>query len=291
MNTAIKGGLGISLAFLAVAIFVPTPANAATCVPTQDVSYGMYGSDVRCVQDRLFSEGYLTVAPTGYYGPATYNAVSRWQSRYGYYQNGVARRDEFRNYGSSYTSSNSRRSDADREDARDALNDATDAYEDALDRVDRSRNNTRSAEECLDEAYDALRDAEDAYDDRDYDEVIDRTQDAEDLIEDALDKLDRDSYYDYNDDYWYDDYSYNNDSDQVYAEDAIGDARNVLREAYKQVRYGYVTRNSRYAESLLYDAEDVLNDAQDAYDDRDYDEALDLAEESRDLIDEALDQF
>jgi len=56
---------------------------------TRSLSQGMSGDDVRGVQEFLQSGGFLSVPPTGYFGPLTSQAVAKWQSREGLSQVGV----------------------------------------------------------------------------------------------------------------------------------------------------------------------------------------------------------
>ncbi|MES2668491.1 MAG: peptidoglycan-binding protein [Patescibacteria group bacterium] len=298
---------------------LPSDAHAA-CSVSRDLRMGMSGSDVRCVQDQLRSEGYLAATPTGYYGPATYNAVARMQAAHSDFPDGTLTRyaydDYYGAYGSSYNNSyddRDSRDDADREDALDAIEDAEDAYEDALDEVEDARGDTRDAEDALDDAKDALKDAEEAFDDRDYDEAIDYAEEAEDRAEDALDELDEseddyDDSYGYDDDYY--DYSYDpyagyvssygyttgnrtvvrSDFARDYAEDAIESARVNLIDARDKARYADAWER-RYVERTLLDAQDALEDAREAYSDGAYDEARDLARESKSLSYEAKAQI
>ena len=56
--------------------------NGQTTTPTltRPLSIGSTGSDVTALQTFLQSSGYLTVPPTGYFGPATQAAVAAYQS-------------------------------------------------------------------------------------------------------------------------------------------------------------------------------------------------------------------
>lgn len=49
----------------------------------RNLSQGIQGDDVRGLQEFLSSEGYLTAQATGYFGPATANAVATWQASEG----------------------------------------------------------------------------------------------------------------------------------------------------------------------------------------------------------------
>jgi peptidoglycan hydrolase-like protein with peptidoglycan-binding domain len=84
-------GLGIVLAsasFIAssvaanaaISVFGPGPA----CPPFyRSLSFGASGTDVTALQTYLNEQGYLSVNPTGYFGPLTQSAVARWQAQGG----------------------------------------------------------------------------------------------------------------------------------------------------------------------------------------------------------------
>lgn len=57
--------------------------NAPACMVSEDLSLGVRGSDVSCVQGYLVAKGYLSVSPTGYYGSLTQSGVKRWQAAAG----------------------------------------------------------------------------------------------------------------------------------------------------------------------------------------------------------------
>ncbi|MEK7133662.1 MAG: peptidoglycan-binding protein [Patescibacteria group bacterium] len=49
----------------------------------RNLSQGIQGEDVQSLQEFLSEEGYLSVSPTGYFGPMTAGAVAKWQSSQG----------------------------------------------------------------------------------------------------------------------------------------------------------------------------------------------------------------
>lgn len=59
-----------------------TPASS-NCVLSRDLSVGLRGVDVQCLQEQLIQNGHLQTAATGYFGPATKAAVIRWQAAKG----------------------------------------------------------------------------------------------------------------------------------------------------------------------------------------------------------------
>lgn len=75
-----------------VATQTPPTGQAATStvnkhricsILARNLSQGTRGDDVRGLQEFLSGEGYLSVGATGYFGPATANAVARWQASQG----------------------------------------------------------------------------------------------------------------------------------------------------------------------------------------------------------------
>lgn len=54
-------------------------SNGDFCYFHRDLSRGNYGSDVACLQQYLKHEGFLCDEPSGYFGPTTETAVTRWQ--------------------------------------------------------------------------------------------------------------------------------------------------------------------------------------------------------------------
>lgn len=63
------------IVFLGVLALVPVAASAAA----RTLSSGMSGSDVTALQNELSNKGYLTAAPSGYFGAATLVAVKKFQ--------------------------------------------------------------------------------------------------------------------------------------------------------------------------------------------------------------------
>lgn len=162
----------------------------------------------------------------------------------------------------------------DKDEAEEAIADAEDALDDAwndIEDADDDGADVSDAEDLLDEAEDLLDQADDMLDDGDYDEAVDLADDAEDKIEDALDEIE--------------DAEEDQDAQDAIddAQDAIDDARDAIEEADDD------GEDVDEAEDLLDEAEDALADAEDAFDDEDYDDAIDYAEEAEDLADEAID--
>ncbi len=68
---------------------VTTPAPAAPqasmggCMVQRDLTLGVSGEDVTCLQEYLVSKGFLSVSPTGYFGSLTQAGVKKWQAEAG----------------------------------------------------------------------------------------------------------------------------------------------------------------------------------------------------------------
>jgi spore germination protein YaaH len=63
----------LAAAFILTVAALPAVASART------LTSGMSGTDVTALQTQLSTKGYLTAAPTGYFGPATLAAVKKFQ--------------------------------------------------------------------------------------------------------------------------------------------------------------------------------------------------------------------
>eukprot|EP00270_Netrium_digitus_P009408 TRINITY_DN2859_c0_g1_i1.p1 TRINITY_DN2859_c0_g1~~TRINITY_DN2859_c0_g1_i1.p1 ORF type:complete len:220 (+),score=26.11 TRINITY_DN2859_c0_g1_i1:88-660(+) len=69
--------------------------NGKTCYFSRDLRRGCFGGDVSCLQQFLKQEGHLQDGASGYFGPATEDALLKWQR-----SNGVAPADGFLGYSS-----------------------------------------------------------------------------------------------------------------------------------------------------------------------------------------------
>ncbi|HUO50066.1 MAG TPA: peptidoglycan-binding domain-containing protein, partial [Candidatus Paceibacterota bacterium] len=65
------------LGLISVAILIPSLALALTL--TKPLSLGSTGPDVTTLQQLLQTNGYLSIAPTGYFGTLTQAAVQKYQ--------------------------------------------------------------------------------------------------------------------------------------------------------------------------------------------------------------------
>ncbi len=182
--------------------------------------------------------------------------------------------------------------------AEDVLNDATDSFEDAggesakskaediLDDVEDfyddleeliadaedQNEDVGDAPDLLEEARDLLDEAEEAFADGVYKQAISDANDAEDLLNEAEDEIDLVS---------------DRDAEKLVKEvwDQFDEAEDELSEAETN------GEDIDEAEELLDDAKRNLKKADMALDEEDYSEAVDLAEEAEELIEEALDEL
>ena len=66
-----------------------TVLGASTYNFTLDLKYGVKGDEVKALQNLMFILGYLNVTPTGNFGPATVEAVKKYQQANGLAIDGV----------------------------------------------------------------------------------------------------------------------------------------------------------------------------------------------------------
>ncbi|HYF29151.1 MAG TPA: peptidoglycan-binding protein [Candidatus Paceibacterota bacterium] len=304
LNAISKIGLVVLAAVIgAVAVlgFAPTAsaqfAQTTQCVFTRDLFLGAFGEDVRCLQRYLNASGY-PVAYTGAgsygregysFGPLTQAAVARWQAATGQQVTGVFRVSALAGNPSNpfsntpiidtRNSNRNRSNDADRRDAREAIDDAREAIDDARDDISdarRANKNVRDAEDLLDEARDDLKRARRAYNDGDYDDAVDFADDAEENAEDAVDEIGSSS----------------TSASEANARRAIEEADDAIDDAWEEIDDADDDgEDVDDAEDLLDEAEDEYEDALDAFDRKDYRDAIDHAEEAEELADDAVDEI
>lgn len=68
---------------------MPSIAHRLCALGIRSFREGQEGDDVKAFQEFLQSEGFLSVAPTGFYGPLTRDALARWQGAQGFERAGV----------------------------------------------------------------------------------------------------------------------------------------------------------------------------------------------------------
>lgn len=168
--------------------------------------------------------------------------------------------------------------DEDKQDAKDAIEEAEDAINDAEDEVEEAEEDGDDvdwAEDTLKDAEDSLEEAEDAYDEGDYDDAKDYAEEAEDLANDAIDRIDEVE-----------------GGDEDEAKEAIEDAEKAIEDAADEIDEADADDEEvDWAKDTLEEAEELLEEAEEAFDDEDYDEAIELAEEAEELAEEAIDRI
>jgi len=158
------------------------------------------------------------------------------------------------------------------EDRLEKLADKINDARDTLGEEEDDGKDTRKSEEYLDEAEEKLDEAEDAFDDNNFDEAEDLIEDVEDLIDDALDSVEK--------------------IDKRDAEDAIEDAQDDIDDAWDDIRDAKSDgKNVTNAEKLLRRAEDRIENAEEEVDDGNYFDAVEIAEDVQDMVEEALDEI
>jgi len=169
---------------------------------------------------------------------------------------------------------------SDESDAEEAIDDLDQAIEDAWEEYDDTADaEDTDANELLEEAEDLLEDAKDAFDDEDYDEVIDLVDEAMDLIDEALDEI---GSSDDDDD----------DNDEDAADEALEDADNAiddLKDAIDEAQNDGDDTDD--AEDFLTEAEESYDEALDAFNDEDWKEAIEEAEQAEDAANDGLDEL
>jgi len=80
----LAGAIGLAMVISSVAGIAVSLANAQVAASfSRNLTVGSTGADVTALQTILNSKGYLTVAPTGYFGSLTKAAVMAWQAAVG----------------------------------------------------------------------------------------------------------------------------------------------------------------------------------------------------------------
>lgn len=71
-----------------MAAMQPGEPASHDCIISSDLGVGSRGEDVRCLQDMLIDDGFLSVSATGYFGMLTRSAVIKWQHEHGVHATG-----------------------------------------------------------------------------------------------------------------------------------------------------------------------------------------------------------
>jgi len=203
-----------------------------------------------------------------------------------------------------------------KEDARDKIFDAIVVYfkgnyseakiaaKEALDIVEIGEDDADDVKEKLERiddyyrlAKDKVGDAEDDGDD--VDRADDLLKDADDLIDEAKDQVDEEDYGDANDllndaeekiDKALDDIGY--DPDELRAKEAIKDADDAIDDAREEIDDADDNgEDIGKADKYIDDAKDALDDAEDLFDDEEWEDAIDKANEAKDFAKDAIDEL
>lgn len=282
----------MALAVSAFSMLAPSAEAATACNFTRDLTLGVEGEDVRCLQKYLNSAGF-TIASSGVgsagnetnqFKEKTQAALIKWQTANGILPAtgtfGPKSRAKYAalvgttsNSGSSSTPSPAIPSSSSSVtiEARVALLAAISAYDEALDE-DGDADDLEDAASLLHDAFVAF--------------LNGNLSQAKSLANSSEDKSDASVDGDEDDD---DD---NSDGDESDAEDAIDELDEALNEAWDEFESAEEDgEDTGDAEDLLDEADELLNDAEDAFDDEDYEEVLDLTDEAMDLIDDAREEM
>jgi peptidoglycan hydrolase-like protein with peptidoglycan-binding domain len=89
MTTLTKLGARTAAVAAGITLFasiMPALANAGACTFYRDLTVGVTGADVVCLQTYLISSGFsIPAGPTGYFGTQTQAATAAWQAAHGVY--------------------------------------------------------------------------------------------------------------------------------------------------------------------------------------------------------------
>ena len=199
----------LTLMIIVGTVLVAVRAEAANCNFTRDLYQGMYGEDVRCLQQFLGSSQYGSYYsygyPDGVFGQMTSQAVAQWQvanglTATGYFDSASRNRyfELLGSYGSvngayvgGYGTNYSFGTNTDEQRAYNKIWEALKMIGQAWDEIEDTNRSTSSAEKDLEEAQDDLRDAAlEYFVNRDFDEAYDLAVDAFNNADDAFDKVD-----------------------------------------------------------------------------------------------------
>ncbi|HRY31197.1 MAG TPA: peptidoglycan-binding protein [Candidatus Paceibacterota bacterium] len=255
------------------------------CTFTRDLTVGSVGEDVRCLQQYLNSTGYTITESnegslgqeTTYFGTLTAQALARWQSNNGvspatgYF--GPVSRAKYSSFTSGVSNGAGGTVSGQRE-AASSINEAVYTISEVYDKVRNSKNS--KAVGLWEDADELLDDAEAAYNKKQYDLALDFAEAAIEKADEAESALSSKTA--------------STSEAKSEARDAIADAEKAIDDAKDEIDEADDDGDDvDEAESILDDAREALNDAEEAYDDKDYDEAIELAEEAQDAADEAVD--
>lgn len=168
---------------------------------------------------------------------------------------------------------------SDQRTAKKAVSAAQDEYDEAADVIadtSAKRKDIKQAEDLMSDARVKTRRAEAAYDDADWEAAIDFSQEANRLVNKALSAVGAAS-----------------SGNKNQAEDEIDDVWDDYLDALDKVERAEAKDKKSYkrAWSFLDEAKDLIKDADDAVADKDWTEAVELAEDAQAAIADALDEL
>jgi len=279
----------------------PERAHAETCSFSVNLELGYQGEEVRCLQRYLNSTGFVVATEgvgspgqeTSLYREKTADAVRRWQIAYSVSPatgtfGPLSQAKYLSLVGTSApapttptvpsvptpTPTTPAPSSAER-NARAAIEDAIDAYQDAVREVEDAEDDDEEigkAKNFLTSAQSNLLEAFYLYFDGDYADVIDDAEDAEGLAQDAVDEL--------------------SGGEEGKAEEALDEADEMISDAWEDVEKADDDgEDIDDAEDYLEDAEDELEEARELFDEEEYDEVMEKFETIEELVEEALDSI
>jgi len=296
IKTITKGVLGLLITTL-LFVGVTAPVEAATeCTFNRTLKLGVEGEDVRCLQKFLNTSGYtISLSGAGSVGKETdefrtftNDAVMRWQEAHGLIADGIFGPSSQAKYKTKVSGSTT-------VPVVTKLTTPT--------AIVMIANEEKSAIQAMKKALDALADVEIAIDDAD-DDGQNTSEAEEDFLKASKDMFDAMRYF----------LAGNFAKAQFEAEDAIenadeafeetgGEEKEDARKALDDISDMYDDAEDDIddadddgidvdgAENYLRQADEYIELAEDAYDDGDYDDALDYIDDAENRIEDALDEI
>jgi peptidoglycan hydrolase-like protein with peptidoglycan-binding domain len=277
------------------------------CNLSRDLTLGDQGEDIRCLQRYLNNSGFI-VAPSGVgsrgnetslFRGLTKEAVIRWQaangispatgtfgpkSRAKYSQlilSTSAQPNSTNTMATTNSTTNLNNDDKDKKDSEKLIIKAHETLSTAIGSVNSSGADTtkmKKARLYLDDARLNFSDALEQYFSQKYNKVSGYLNEMTDNTQDALKTAGVKSA------------STSSSASSSKAKKAISNAENSIEDAEDAVDDSDASSSKiKKAKTLIKDAKKILNKATDALDDRDYGEAIDFAEEAKNLAEDAED--
>jgi peptidoglycan hydrolase-like protein with peptidoglycan-binding domain len=287
-----KTGTIITAFALVLSVFAVFPfgtphavAQTSDCGFTRDLTVGVDGEDVRCLQRYLNANGFQIAASgagapgseTSLFRAGTAAAVAKWQAANGISGTGTfgpVSRTKYRALVAGGTSAPSTPSSVNisgATTARQAIVDAISRIVNAADDIDDS-----TAQKHLDDAHHNILNAFTAFLNANFTTATSLARSAQ---ADATEAIDRNE-------------DRNDDTDEDDAQEAVDDLQEAISDAQDEIDEAEDDGDDvDDANDILDEARDSLDDAEEALDDEDWDEAMDFTDEGQDKVDEALDEI